>query len=159
MQLAYLIFNHTRVFVDALKKWNALPDTDKTYTKFKTHMRAEHHALKRVGALTIQDSTLYQANLLQQPDMQAQIDEQVKISLLSAINDFQEQQLEMDSNQVQDLPLEANNVKKDDSTTTALLHLIEQLTTKVDQLVCKQTTPLISINPKTGKPYKHYCWS
>ena len=58
-------------------------------------MRAEHHALKRVGALTIQDSTLYQANLLQQPDVQAQIDEQVKTSLLSAINDLQEHQLEV----------------------------------------------------------------
>ena len=64
VQIAYLIFNQTRAFVDSLKKWNALQDTDNTFAKFKTHMKAEHHALKRVGALTIQDSTLYQANLL-----------------------------------------------------------------------------------------------
>ena len=64
VQIAYLIFNRTRAFVDALKKWNELSDESKTYAKFKKHMRAEHHALKRVGALTVQDSTFYQANLL-----------------------------------------------------------------------------------------------
>ena len=29
-------------------------------------MRAEHHALKQVGALSIQESTFYQANMIQQ---------------------------------------------------------------------------------------------
>ena len=51
-------------------------------------MKDEHHALKRVGALTIQDSSLYQANLMQQPEFQAQIEEQVKTSLLTAIDNF-----------------------------------------------------------------------
>ena len=74
VQLAYLIFNCTRAFVDALKKWNELSEDEKTYAKFKKHMRTEHQALKRVGALTVQDSTFYQSNLLQQPDVQAQID-------------------------------------------------------------------------------------
>ena len=55
--------------------------------------------------------------------------------------------------------MEVNNVAKEDNTTAALLPLIKQLTKKVDQLVCTQATPLISINPKTRKPFKRYCWS
>ena len=46
----------------------------KTYADFKKHMRDEHHALKCVGALTIQDLSLYQANLIQQPEFQSHID-------------------------------------------------------------------------------------
>ena len=138
VQLAYLIFNCTRAFVDALKKWNELSEDEKTYAKFKKHMRTEHQALKRVGALTVQDSTFYQSNLLQQPDVQAQIDEQVKTSLLSALNDFQEYQMESDDdNQGQDCTLRLNNVSKDDTTTTTLLNLIKQLAEKVDQLTYK----------------------
>ena len=153
VQIAYLIFNRTRAFVDALKKWNELSEESKTYAKFKKHMRAEHHALKRVGALTVQDSTFYQANLLQQPDVQAQIDEQVKTSLLSALNDFQELQLESeDNNQGQETTFGVNNLTKEDNTTTALLNLIKQLTDKVDKLAQHQPMPSRTMNPKTGKP-------
>ena len=39
VQIAYLIFNRTRAFVDALKAWNAQEDATKTFALFKTHMR------------------------------------------------------------------------------------------------------------------------
>lgn len=42
VQIAYLIFNRTRAFVDALKAWNAQEDATKTFALFKTHMRQEH---------------------------------------------------------------------------------------------------------------------
>ena len=50
VQLAYLIFNKTRVFTDALKEWNKLPGSDRTYDKMKVHMRTHYHDLKKVGA-------------------------------------------------------------------------------------------------------------
>ena len=82
------------------------------------------------------------------------------MSLLSALNDFQEHQLESeDNNQGQDNTFRVNNLTKDDNTTTDLLNLIKQLTEKVDKLSHNQTTPSCTINPKTGKPYKRYCWS
>ena len=56
-------------------------------------MHAEHHALKQVGALTIQDTSLYQANLIQQADVHAQTEEQVKTNILSALTDSQEHQI------------------------------------------------------------------
>ena len=65
-QISYLIFNRTRAFLDSLKKWNAKTSDEKTYAQFKKYMREEHHALKQVGALTIKDSTFYQANMVQQ---------------------------------------------------------------------------------------------
>ena len=77
VQITYLIFSH-KSFVDSLKKWNSRSSDEKTYANFKKHMRDEHHAWKRVSALTIQDSALYQANLIQQREFQAKIEEQVK---------------------------------------------------------------------------------
>ena len=35
IQMAYLIFNCTRAFVDTLKKWNAKNTDDKTYSNLK----------------------------------------------------------------------------------------------------------------------------
>ena len=157
VQLAYLIFNRKRAFVDTLKKWNDKLTEDKTYTNFKQHMRDKHHAFKRVGALTIQDSTLYQANLMQNADMQAQIDEQVKTILLTAITDFQVQQTESEPEEVPVENMEANNLKAQD-TNAALLELLQKLTKKVNQLTCQPAAPNPSINPKTGKPFKRYCW-
>ena len=158
VQLAYLIFNRTRAFVNTLKKWNEKSTEDKTYANFKQHMRDVHHALKRVGALTIQESTLYQANLMQNADMQAQIDEQVKTSLLAALTDFQVEQNDSEPEEATVPTMEANNLKSQD-TNAALLELIQKLTKKVEQLTSQPAAPNSSINPKTGKPLKRYCWS
>ena len=79
-------------------------------------MRDEHHALKYVGALTIKDSSLYQANLMQQPEFQAQIEEQVKTSLFTAINDYQTQHIETSDTEEPPPLMEANNVLAHDQT-------------------------------------------
>ena len=51
-------------------------------------MRLEHHALKQVGALSIKETSFYQANMIQQvltqqsdlhDNLQASIDQQVKV--------------------------------------------------------------------------------
>ena len=47
----------------------------------------------QTGALTIQDSSLYKANLIQEADVQVQIEEQVKTSIQSnTLTDFQKHQ-------------------------------------------------------------------
>jgi len=158
-QIAYLIFNRTRAFVEALKAWNSKKTEDKTFALFKQHMRAEHHALKQVGALTIQDSTLYQSNMIQQvldqqstmqTNLQSTIDDQVKASLYNAITDFT---TTTDNNQV------INNISSttEPNNSDALLKMIDNLNKKIDAL----TKPSVStdINPRTGKKFKRYCWS
>ena len=63
--LAYFIFNKKRAFMEALKSWNAKNTTTKTFTNFKTRMWNEHYSLWQVGALTIRESELSYANMLQ----------------------------------------------------------------------------------------------
>ena len=124
-------------------------------------MRTEHHALKQVGALSIQESTFYQANMIQQvlsqqadlqDNLQASIDQQVKESLLVALSDFTattESSQEASMNNVSTAP--------SNTTTTTLLQMIEKLSTKVDELKRQSTNK--DINPRTGKKFKRYCWT
>ena len=70
-----------------------------------------------------------------QNTLQATINEEVKSSLLTALNDC---------------------ATEPDSTDT-LLQLITTLTNKVDSLT--QTPSRSDINPRTGKKFKCYCWS
>ena len=65
VQLAYLIFNRAGFFRDSLKLWNARIPNMKTYAGFKEVMREEHAALDMVGGLTIKDTSLDHANMLQ----------------------------------------------------------------------------------------------
>ena len=147
--------------MDALKNWNAKTPDEKTFALFKKHMRAEHHALKQVGALSIQESSFYQANMVQQvlsqqnalqDNLQASIDQQVKDSLLSALTDYTSSMDEPDVNV-------ANNISSTapDASTAAILDLIAKLTTKVDALGNQANSG--DINPRTGKKFKRYCWS
>ena len=66
IQLAYLVFNKNKAFMDSLKTWNARLLPPKTFANFKLHMYEEHHALRQVGALSIRDSKFSQANMIQQ---------------------------------------------------------------------------------------------
>ena len=54
----YLIFNRTKTYMDALKLWNAKVPGDKTFANFKTHLRTEFHALRKVEALTVKYSNI-----------------------------------------------------------------------------------------------------
>ena len=64
VQITYIIFNRTRAFMDVLLQQNKNRSADKTYENFKIHMREEYRALKEVGALTINDSLITQANMM-----------------------------------------------------------------------------------------------
>ena len=157
-QIAYLIFNRTQAFVGALKKWNAKEPTVKAFEQFEKHMREEHHALKQVGALTIQESNFHQANMIQQvltqqtemqDNLQASIDQQVKDSLLNALTEYLTT-LEPIQEEV------VNNVaiKAKDATSETLLEMMIKLSNKFEEL--SATKVLSDINPRTGKKYKRY---
>ena len=119
-----------------------------------------------VGALTIQDSFMYQANMLQQvmtqqdalqENLQHTIDNQVKASLAAALSVYTSDETSVDSEPSNQLVQDMNNVTAPD-TTKELLKLIETLTKKEDQLSTQQPS-MKKINSKTGKSYKRYCWS
>ena len=159
VQMAYLIFNRTRAFVDALKKWNSKETSTKTFATFKKHMREEHQALKQVGALTLQDSSFYQANMVQHQDLQARIDEQVKSSLISALADYQEEISKEPPPLVspqENITGTMNNIIED-NTAKILLQMIKKLSEKIEKLTPQPTQK--NINPKTGRPYRRYCHS
>ena len=46
----------------ALIKWYNLPDTDRTWVRFKTHLTAAQQQLKQVCGSTMTNSTFHQAN-------------------------------------------------------------------------------------------------
>ena len=56
--IGYIIFNQTKLYMDALKLSNVKEPGDKIFAKFKIHLRTEFHALRKVGALTIKDSNI-----------------------------------------------------------------------------------------------------
>ena len=56
INMAYIYFQKCGIFKSALTKWDESPDDAKTWLSFKEHFRAAHKAMKRTGALTIQDT-------------------------------------------------------------------------------------------------------
>lgn len=89
VDIAYIAVNRCGVFKESLKKWNAKPDTDKTYANLKKFSRDEHLFLDQVDGLTKQDSTLNQATLLQeQQDMLENMEERLRLNLVDAITTF-----------------------------------------------------------------------
>ena len=169
VQLAYLVFNKTKAFMDSLKAWNAKLLLDKTFANFKIHMREEHHALRQVGALTIRDSEFSQANMIQQlTDHQQQLTKESNLQLASTMQENFSQAINMLQNTTidsEDLPSteQANNISDTTVSNTQLLAFLKTLQNKVDRLESKTPSPTTSntstINPRTGKEFKRYCFS
>ena len=164
-EYAYLIFNRCGVFADYLITWNGKAVADKTYDNMKTHMRKAYSDLKGVGKLTVQKSNL---NLMQEMkthheqlanDLSDRVANTVQANLMAALSN-----IEADRENIP--PPQENHINAVQSNT-ALLHLIEQLQLKVDKLGQQMhaspytCTPIVQeeINPKTGKPFKRYCWT
>ena len=82
--------------MDSLKTWNSNFLLDKTFDNFKIHMREEHHALWQVGALTIRDSEVSQANMIQQlTDHQQQLTQDLNLQLASTMQENFSQAINM----------------------------------------------------------------
>ena len=64
VNMAYLIFQKSGIFMNSLREWNKKTPADKTYVNMKSFMRNEYLQLQEVGGLTIQNSMTNQANLV-----------------------------------------------------------------------------------------------
>ena len=145
--------------------WNDCLINDKTFANFKAHIQKEHQALKQVGALTVHASNLYQANMLQQvvnqqtdleQNLKTTVDEQVKNSFLDALAQYT-QELVIDDTEDDH---QVNNTTQQSSEVAMLLQLMTELNKKVDSIApTRAPKKNITINPKTGKPYRRYCHS
>ena len=56
INMAYIMFQKTRVYKSALTKWDETPSYDKIWEQFKTHFRSSYKSLRRTGALTLKDT-------------------------------------------------------------------------------------------------------
>jgi len=56
VNMAYIHFQKLQIFKTALHKWDEKPAQEKSWDNFKLHLRAAHKALRRTGALTIEET-------------------------------------------------------------------------------------------------------
>ena len=63
---AYLIFQKAGIFMNIFKTWNIKIAADHTFVNLKTHMHKEYLDLQEVGGLTIKNSSLSHANMIQE---------------------------------------------------------------------------------------------
>ena len=186
--MAYLIFNRTNAYTDALKTWNVKAATDKTFANFKVHLRTEFHALRRVGALTIQNSSI---NMLRditthQDQLSANLGEQLNATMqanFAAALDV----LKSGHNTDEAVIPDNNMINNQSSTEKAMMTMIKNTQAKMDALAAQissntattsntqqnisrrfnngkrtdHTDPNSppSINLITGRAYKRYCWT
>ena len=156
-----------------MKEWNSRPDTMKTFSHFKTFFRDEHAALDQVDGLKLQNSSLANANLLQQMAQQQetivnQFEERLKVNLLDVLDDFTKAE-EANNNSTATSTTDqlsaslSTLTRNSDKNMTKLVQLFDGLCKKVDDLEkgnnnrSKNGDP--TVNPRTGKPWRRYCWS
>ena len=66
IMLAYKILPKNNAFMNSLKTWNRKSLQDKTFLNMKIFFREEYSDLDEVGGLTLNNSVLNQANILQE---------------------------------------------------------------------------------------------
>ena len=183
VQLAYLIFNRAGVFRDSLKTWNARASNIKTYAELKIFMRDEHSALDMVGALSIKDTSLDHANMLQAlSSQQEQLADNFQRNLFEAFETYAQigqNSLTQDSNHggsesKHELPSEISNMisnisnsgmknsGNENNIATLLQNMIEKMNVLETKMHGGQTSKVKSgtkVNPKNGKAWKRYCWT
>ena len=140
--------------MESLKVWNR-QDNNKTYTDFKIHIRKEYNELRKVGALTIQQSQLNpQVNNVQEPttDLTSAITSELRSTIMDVIISIQ--QVPEETMTTPTNP-QANNVGANDPVIQ-LTKMVQTLQEKVDKMT-KPPAPPKNINLKTGKSWKRYC--
>ena len=145
-------------------------------------MREGYHALREVGALAIQDSGLHYANLVKNmtshqekmaQDIKESLSDQLSTSLMEALMVSQAQPPSIPSlDDSSNLLSPSMNSASSNVTIQALVKLVKSLESKVDKLSNEKTknnnnnnnnnnqvTTNNEINPRTGKPWRRYCWT
>ena len=143
VQMAYIIFNRTKAFMNILLKWNIKLPVDKTYNNFKLHMRTQYHALREVEALTVINSAINQANLFQEMTLQQEkmildikntLHNELQGSLMEALLVIQPTSTSTEDIFTLTTPLMNSTSTGSTSTMESLLTIIKNLESKVDKL-------------------------
>ena len=163
--------------MDALKHWNEKSVGDKTFANLKTHTRNEHLALHQVGALTMKDSEVSQANMLQLlTDNQNKLAQEMQTQLANIMQDNMQHAfhaLSLRDEDEENVPPFRNTNSANCVTNDKLMALLQDLQTKVDTLSDENkslksnsrqprtgaTSDENTHHPVTGKPFKRYCWT
>ena len=184
--MAYLIFQKSGIFMESLKKWNQKPVADKTYDNFKLFMRQEYHDLQEVGGLTVNDGMRHQANILReikdhQQNVANEIKEELTANFLQSlqayhmptgqenIHPYMEYLASNGISQNELLPPEASMnaaIQQQDPVVQQLLQQMSMMQNQIANLTLtakaggnKRQIQNGDLNPKTGKPWRRYCWT
>ena len=184
---AYLIFQKTGIFMDGLKMWNSKPNNTKTFSNFRLHMRQEYLDLQDVGGLTINNSINNQANLIQelkdhQVLMTNNMKEEFNTNMMQTFQALNLLEANADNIEVQS---NKENENTNFDQENSMFAIKGQRDPAIDQIMKQMTfmqntmqtfmdnssngkgnkngkgkgSPTSLINPKTGQPWKRYCWS
>ena len=149
--IAYIIFNKPRLFMEALKAWNIRESTENTCTSFKIYIRKEYNKLRKVGALTINQSTInQQVNNTQELPTNNEPSSEISRELHNTNMD-----VIMLINQAPEEPISEpqGNLQGNASTAKSVLSLTQMVKTLQDRLdkMSKPAPVSKDINPKNGK--------
>jgi hypothetical protein len=144
IMLAYKIISKNNAFMDSLKTWNWKALQDKTYTNMKSSVRAEYSDLDEVGGLTLNNSILNQANILQelkshQEEIAARMENNLKINTIEAMtglcDQYSDEENRPPTQHHQYPPSEpADVVNNLSSSDKAIFQLLKTLQDKVEAL-------------------------
>ena len=174
VQIVYFIFNRTRAYIDSLKVWNDKSQADWTYPNFQTHLRNEFYALRQVGALKIENSSL---NMLKDiinhqnqlsDNLGAQLNATMKANFMEAFKLLQTDMLNDENTRPQPSALNLQILNIDMMTMLATMQknidtLTERLAATAQNLGINTPSGTLGtqtnkiINPKTGRSFKLYC--
>ena len=168
--IAYAIFNKTNIFKQNLIEWNRKAANEKTLLNFTKHMRSAWNELNKVGALTIHDSSINSAHMLQDitatqeaiaEDLRQTLADQLQTSIAEAMAMFQGQQSIPPTTTTTDETTSTMNSVNSSITMDTLLQTINDLKREVLTLKSTPTTTTTNkdINPRTGRKWRRYCWT
>ena len=180
VQLAYCLFQRVAVYRDALMQWNS-KTANNTYDDFKDFMRDEHDKLEEVGALKINDSNLNNINIIKtinekHDELSQRLEERLKVNFIESLASYGN--IEQDCHRCPTIDTatdssltsnifesSANNIASD-TMLEKIMKEFRELKDRVETLANGQPTSQVTsrkrgkdINPRTGKPYRRYCWS
>lgn len=175
VDIIYIILNCCGMFQDSLKLWNKKATADKTYANIKKFFRQEHLDLDKVNALAKRDLHLNHTEFMaQHTEFLGEMESRLKTNLADAITQFANA-YETDTSPPDDKEDTATEMTSALSTITGnlnkqtkkMLKLVEGLCKKVDELSASHNNNNSgnggdnkgNVNPRTGKPWRRYCWS
>ena len=173
VDIIYIILNRCGVFQDSLKTWNKRPAVTQTYDEMKTFFRDEHLELDKVNALTKKESTLNHTEfLVQHTELLGEMESCLKLNLAEAITTFANAYEKQEAPTVDDKDDTSTEITSALSTITGNSNKQTEQMMKLFQGLCKKVDALAEmhknngnesnnpvLNPRTGKPWRRYCWS